>query len=84
MIFQNWIVRPKIRQMATIVMLLSLTGTRLHWLGHLSGQPGVGNDHRPQSRIDFSAQDLTLQPLTGKHGHGETLKMETLENKLRD
>ncbi len=46
MIFQNRIVQTKIRQMATVVMLLSLTGTRLRWLGHLSGQPGVGNDHR--------------------------------------
>ncbi len=39
----------------------------------------MGNDHREGY---FLAQDLTLQPLTGKHGHGEILKMETLENKF--
>lgn len=64
-------------------MFLSLTRTRIYWLGHLSGQPGVGNDHRPQSRIDFSAQDLTLQPFTEKRGYGKILKIGTLENKLR-
>ncbi len=38
----------------------------------------------PRAGLIFQLKISSLQPLTGKHGHGEILKMETLENKLRD